>query len=141
MAFFPAGMPAPQPNFDDRAFWESCDAQRLRFQCCASCGTARHPPAPVCPRCRSFDTGWKETSGCGTVYSYTVIHHASHEAVKPNLPYVVAVMTFADVPGVRLVSNVTGMPPKDVRIGMPVELWWDDVGDGHFLPRFRPARA
>lgn len=139
MAIFPAGMPAPQPNFDDRGFWESCNEKRLRFQCCAQCATARHPPTPVCARCRSLEQAWKETAGRGTVYSYTVIHHASHEAVKPNLPYVVAVVEFDDVPGVRLVTNVTDVPPRDVRIGMRVELWWDRIGDASFLPRCRPA--
>jgi uncharacterized OB-fold protein len=68
-----------------------------------------------------------------------VIHHASHEAVKTNLPYVVAVVTFDDVLGVRLVSNITDVPPKEVRIGMRVEVWWDDIGEGHFLPRLRRA--
>lgn len=40
------------------------------------------------------------------------------------------VLTFPDVPGVRLVSNVTDVDPKQVRIGMPVQLWWDAIGDG-----------
>jgi hypothetical protein len=26
-----------------------------------------------------------------------------------------------------------------VRIGMPVELWWDDIGDDMKIPRFRPS--
>ncbi len=116
MAYFDAAMPAPHPNFDDRDFWASCAARQLRFQACADCGAARHPPTPVCPHCRSFKVAWKQAAGVAEVYTYTVIRHASHEAVKPNLPYVVGVVTFADVPGVRLVSNITGCDPKAVRM-------------------------
>jgi uncharacterized OB-fold protein len=75
------------------------------------------------------------------VYTFTVARHASHEAVKSTLPYVIAVVEFGDIPGVRLVTNITDIAPKDVRIGMALELWWDDLGSGVFLPRFRPASA
>ncbi len=139
MAYFPEGMPAPSPNFDDREFWRHCDDRELRFQCCAACGNARHPPSPVCPKCRSLQAKWQAVQGEGKVFSFTVIHHASHEAVKPNLPYVVAVVTFDDLPGVRLVSNVTDIPPSAVHIGMRVKLWWDEISDGHCLPRFRAS--
>jgi len=73
------------------------------------------------------------------VFSFTVIHHASHAAVADNLPYVVGLVTFPGLPGVKLVTNITDIPPSDIRIGMPLTLWWDDIGDGMHLPRFRPA--
>ena len=138
MAYFPDTMPAPVPNFDDRAFWQGCAERRLCFQACADCGTVRHPPTPACARCRSFAVTCKQAQGQAEVYSYTVVHHASHEAVRERLPYVVAVVTFPDVPGVRLVTNITGIDPGQVRIGMRVRLWWDDIGDAMHIPRFAP---
>jgi len=139
MAYFSASMPAPQPNQDDAAFWQACSERRLCFQACAACGAVRHPPLPVCPRCQSMETAWRETAGQGNIYTYTIIHHASHDAVKGKLPYVVAVVEFADVPGVRLVTNITGIEPSHVLIGMPVAMWWDEIGGGMSLPRFRPV--
>jgi uncharacterized OB-fold protein len=47
------------------------------------------------------------------------------------------VLEFPGCPGVRLISNLTDVDPAEVRIGQRVTLWWDDVGDGMFLPRFR----
>lgn len=141
MAYFSEAMPAPHPNFDDRDFWAACAEKRLQFQACAECSTARHPPTPVCPHCRSFKVTWKLTAGRAEVYTHTTVHHASHEAVKPSLPYVVAVVTFPDVPGVRLVTNVTDIDPKEVRIGMALALWWDVIGDGMHIPRFKPASS
>ena len=59
--------------------------------------------------------------------------------MKANLPYVIAVVTFEGLPGVRLVSNVTHVAPAEMRIGMTVSLWWDSLDDGRLIPRFRPA--
>jgi hypothetical protein len=139
MSLFPPEMPRPSANMDDQGFWERCARKELCFQTCAVCGTPRHPPTPVCFRCHSSRTTWTAATEGASVYSYTIVHHASHPAVGESLPYVCAVVEFAGLPGVRLITNVTDVNPRDVRIGMPVRLWWDDIGDGMEIPRFRPA--
>jgi uncharacterized OB-fold protein len=138
MALFDSAALVPEPGFDDRPFWQACDERRLVFQCCAECHTARHPPSPVCPRCRSLHVTWQPSQGLGEVFTFTVVHHASHESVKPCLPYVVAVVVFDDVPGVRLVTNVIGIEPAAVHIGLRVQLWWDEVAPGRYVPRCEP---
>lgn len=138
MAYFPDDMPRPDPDRDDREFWAYCAQRELKFQACAKCGTLRHPPIPVCPQCHSTETVWVDAPAVATVFTYTVVHHASHAAVTPRLPYVVAVLDFPDLPGVRLVSNLTEIAPSQVRIGMNVKIWWDDIGDGMQVPRFSP---
>jgi hypothetical protein len=40
---------------------------------------------------------------------------------------------------VRLLTNIVGCPADDVRIGMPVEVVFDDVTSDVTLPKFRPA--
>ena len=141
MAYFPDTMPRPMPNMDDAGFWAGCRERKLRFQACADCGKPRHPPMPVCPDCHSTKVRWIDAPANAEVYTYNVIHHASHPAVVQNLPYVGALIVFADLPGVRLLSNVTHCAPSSVHIGMKVAVWWDDIGDGMFIPRFRPAGA
>jgi hypothetical protein len=42
--------------------------------------------------------------------------------------------------GVRLVSNLQGVAPSEVRNGMAIELCFDDF-DGVALPQFRPAQS
>lgn len=138
MAWFSPDMPRPVPNLDDAAFWEGCAARHLRFQHCADCDAARHPPTPICPNCRSAAVRWEEAPSQAEVYTYTVIHYAAHPAVNVRLPYVAAVVTFPGLHGVRLVSNITDCEPSGVKIGMPVRLWWDDIGEGMFVPRFAP---
>ena len=141
MAFFPDDMPRPVPTMDDAGFWAGCSEKVLRFEACADCGTLRHPPTPVCPVCRSTAVEWRDAPEEAEVYTYTVVHHASHPAVKSRLPYVGAVVIFPQMPGVRLVTNITDCDPSSISIGMPVRLWWDDIGGGMYVPRFRPTDA
>jgi len=43
--------------------------------------------------------------------------------------------------GPRLATWVTGIPPDQLRVGMPVELWFEDVSDEVTLPKFKPESA
>lgn len=138
MSYFPADMPRPEPDMDDKAFWESCAEKRLCFQGCADCGTLRHPPTPICYVCHSVNVKMVEAPEEAEVFTYNVIRHASHAAVTGSLPYIGAVVEFAGMPGVRLITNVTDIDPAEMKIGMRVRLWWDDIGENMALPRFRP---
>ena len=139
MSYFPVDMPGVEPNMDDAQFWEHCRERRLSFQACADCDTLRHPPTPICPNCHSTQVKWVQAPDQAEVYTYTVVHHASHPAVQGRLPYVAALVEFPALPGVRLVTNITDIAPEAVQIGMPVELWWDELEDGLSIPRFRPS--
>jgi len=149
MAYFPADMPVPVPTLDDAAFWDHCAERRLLFQSCAACQQPRHPPTPICARCGSTRLQWVEAPEQATVFTFTVVHHPSHPAVIGHLPYVVAVVDFAQLALVRLVTNVTDVDPAQMRVGLPVRLWWDLLADADadadaaarpmYLPRFRPA--
>jgi uncharacterized OB-fold protein len=139
VSYFLEGMPKPEPIMDDEGFWQHCARRKLAFQACADCSAPRHPPTPVCWKCRSLKQKWVEVSGEGEVFSFTEVHHALHGAVLERVPYIVVLVSFADLPGPRLVSNLTDISLARVHIGMKVRLWWDDIGDGMFLPRFRPA--
>ena len=139
MSYFPAQMPRPEPDRDDQEFWNGCAQQQLRFQACADCGTLRHPPRPICHKCHSIDSKWVDAPSRGIIYTYCVVHHPNHPALAACVPYVVGVVEFPALPGVRLVTNITGVEPSSVRIGMEVSVWWDDIGGGVFVPRFRPS--
>lgn len=127
----------PQPGFDERGFWAHCNEQRLMFERCAACGLHRHPPVALCPACQSSAIAWTEAPRVGTVYSYTVVHHAPHPSLRPHVPYNVAVIAFEGLDEVRFISNVVDANPEDMQIGMPVELTWQGPVGGYWLPRFK----
>jgi uncharacterized OB-fold protein len=135
--FFPDSMPPPMADATTLPWWNAAAEHRLVVQRCTSCKHTRHPPAPVCPECRSADSDWKEISGRGVVFSYTLVHRAI--AADQTLPFVVAVIALEDSGGLRMISNVVSVNPEEVEIGMPVELVWEDMSEDLAIPRFRPV--
>lgn len=128
-----ARRPRPVVNRDNRGFWDGIAEHRLLIQRCTGCGTLRFPWLPGCNACASPDWDTVEASGSGTVFSYVVMHHPPFPAFDP--PYAVALVELAE--GVRMVSNVTGVPYDEVRIGMPVQLEFLRCDEELELPVFR----
>ncbi|WP_406448191.1 OB-fold domain-containing protein [Streptomyces sp. NBC_00876] len=131
----PAPRPRPAVNRDNAFFFDGAKQHRLLIQRCTGCSALRHPPGPCCPECRSLEWDTVEASGRGRVYSFVVNHHPRHPAF--DSPYLVAVVELAE--GTRLITNLTGVAPGDVTIGMPVALDWLDADPDLTLPVFRPA--
>jgi len=127
----------PRPAINrDNAFWfEAAREHRLVIQRCAACTTLRHPPGPCCPHCGSFDWDTVEAAGTGHVYSYVVAHHPPHPAFE--MPYAVALVELTE--GTRLITNLTGIAPEKIEIGMPVVVDWLEADPELTLPVFRPA--
>jgi uncharacterized OB-fold protein len=132
--------PRPLPELDDVSspFWEACARHELVLQTCASCGTVRHPPRPVCPACLSWEYAWKPAGGRGRVWSWVIAHPPVLPAFADKAPYNVAVVELDE--GVRMLANLHDLPNDEIREGMRVEVTWEDVEDGVTLPQWRPAR-
>lgn len=125
--------PRPVVNRDNQGFWDGVRDHRLLIQRCTACATLRFPWLPGCNACSSPDWDTVEASGAGTVFSYVVMHHPPFPAFDP--PYAVALVELAE--GVRMISNITGVPYDKVRIGLPVRLEFLRVDDTLELPLFR----
>lgn len=141
MSYLPMDTPLGTPGPDEAPFWAACQGSELRIQCCAACGLHRHPPGPFCPRCRSEACHWDHVPGTGSVFSYTVVHHSAHPALKQAVPYNISVIVLDGADTVRLVSNVVDVPPEDMAIGLRVQVVWQDAAEGRILPRFRRAET
>ena len=129
---------APAISPDTAFFWNGLREHKLLIQRCGGCQTLRNPPRPMCPHCRSLDWDTIESSGRGTVYSYVMPHQPRFPFF--DYPYIVALVALDE--GVRLVSNLIGIAPADVTVGMAVEVSYQafDGADGDLvLHQFRPA--
>ncbi|MET9851346.1 bifunctional MaoC family dehydratase N-terminal/OB-fold nucleic acid binding domain-containing protein [Streptomyces sp. NPDC006450] len=133
----PVQRPRPVINRDNQGFWDGVRAHKLLIQRCTACATLRFPWLPGCNACGSPDWDMVEASGAGTVFSYVVMHHPPFPAFDP--PYAVALVELAE--GVRMVSNITGVPYDKVRIGLPVRLEFLRVDEELELPVFRGSEA
>jgi uncharacterized OB-fold protein/acyl dehydratase len=127
----------PRPAIThDNAFWfEGAKHHRLLIQRCTACGRLRHPPEPMCPQCQSLQWDAVESSGRGVVYSFVVNHYPQVAAF--DYPLVVALIELEE--GTRLISNVVGVEPRDVHVGLAVEVEFADFDPDLTLPQFRPV--
>jgi uncharacterized OB-fold protein len=132
-------MPIPDP--ESAPYWEAAAEHRLVVQRCDACGHHYLYPRSACPRCWSTGNTWIDASGRGSVYSSTVIHRNDLPAFRDRVPYVVAIVELEEGP--RLMTNVEGCEPEDVRCGMPVVVSFrtdaDDAGATAVVPVFVPA--
>jgi uncharacterized OB-fold protein len=130
--------PLPQVDEESRGYWEACQRHEVVLQRCGSCGALRYYPRALCPSCLSERTEWVRSTGRGTVYTFTVTHQNQAPGFRDTLPYVLAYVELEE--GVRMLTNIVGCAPDEVRIGMPVEIVFDDATEEITLPQFKPAR-
>jgi len=64
-----------------------------------------------------------------------VVERALHPAFVDDIPYAVVIVEMEE--GVRLLSTVMDVDPADLRIGLPVEVFFDAMTEEVSLPRFR----
>jgi len=100
-----------KPEHDYQRF---LDEGRFMLQRSRDSGAYIFYPRVIEPRTGSTDLEWVEASGRGTVYAVTVIRKKD-----PADNYNVVLVDLAEGP--RLMSRVDGVPPDQVRIGMPVQ--------------------
>lgn len=129
--------PLPKPDKDSAAYWEAARRHELVMQRCAHCYRFRFYPRSVCPYCLSDEFQWQRVSGRGVIHSFTVVHRPPHPAFRDRVPYVLALIKLEE--GIQMMSNVVDCDPTMVRIGMPVEVTFDDITPEITLPKFRPA--
>ena len=137
--WFPDSMPLPAASAETLAWWQAAAEHRLMVQRCDECGRYRHPPSPRCPTCHSVEASLVEHDGSGTIYTCTRVHQPFLTGL--DLPYVIAVIDLhgLEADHIRLVTNIVDAEPSEVRIGLPVELVWEDMGPDLALPRARLA--
>ena len=123
----------PPISPDTQFFWDGTAAGELRIQRCGGCGALRHPPGPMCPACGAARPGYVVAAGTGEVYSYVVQHHPP--VPGKQLPIVVALVALPE--GVRMVGELLGTGPDQVRIGLPVRVEFVRVDDELTLPAWR----
>jgi uncharacterized OB-fold protein len=93
----------------------------------------------MCGGCHSMRWEWTPTGGKGKVYCWTIVHQPLDPAFADNVPYAAVIVELDEGP--RLATWVTGIPPDKLRVGMPVEAWFDEISAEAALPKFKPQAA
>ncbi len=119
-----------ESNPETKAFFEACAAGKFVLPTCGACGKAHWYPRGVCPHCMSQNLSWKDASGQGTVYSFSVMKRA-------EVPYAIAYVTLAEGPA--MLTNIVECDLDTIKIGQKVALRFVPTEGGPPLPMFTPA--
>lgn len=119
-----------------RPFWDATERRELMLQWCTACDRPVHRPRERCPHCLGTELSWRPSAGVGEVYAVSVQHRGMPVGPPGDGPYVVALVDLDD--GVRLMTNIVGVAPDDVRVGQRVRVVWEPLTDGRHLPQFEP---
>lgn len=121
---------SPEPTVGSEAYWEGARNGKLLLRHCTSCNKVHHYPRALCPYCFSDKLDWREASGKGKVYTYSVMRRAPE-------PYVIAYVTLDE--GISMMTNIVDCDLDKVRIDQPVKVVFKPSDNGQPVPMFTPA--
>ncbi len=128
----------PQIDSESEPFWRAAREGRLMIMHCRACDRPYFYPRRYCPRCWSDETEWREASGRGTIYTYSVVHQNPAPPFRDWAPYAVLLVDLDE--GVRVMADWDRESALDrLAVGLPVQVTFEAVSDDVSLPRFRPA--
>lgn len=130
--------PIPMPDDASRPFFDGAREGRLMLMKCGRCARIRLPAHTHCDNCLSTEVEWVQSSGRGTLHTFGVMHQRYHPAFVPDIPYDVSVVELEEGP--HIVTNIVDTPNEDLRVGMPVEVVFEQHEDVA-IPKFRPVRT
>ena len=130
--------PLPVPTATSQPFWEALTRHEVHIQQCAACRAWVYYPRAFCPKCLSPELEWKQVSGRGTLYSFTITRRPTAPFWADELPQLIAVVELDEGP--RLTSTLCNVEEGDIRVGMRLQPFFDDVTGKHVtLLRYEPA--
>jgi len=122
--------PSPGTNVENQPYWDAAKQGKLMVKFCAACNKNHFYPRALCPHCLSADTQWRESTGGGTIYSYSVMRRVPQ-------PYAIAYVTLDD--GVTMMTNIVDCDFDQLTIGQRVKVAFRQSDGDVVIPVFVPA--
>jgi uncharacterized OB-fold protein len=127
--------PAPKHLSFAEPFWEGTRERKLLLQYCPAAGQYQFFPKPVSVFTGRRDLEWREVSGRGEIFSYTIAGVA-RPPFAGHTPYVIATVTLDE--GVNVIANLINCPADRIAVGLRVRPAWTPLPDGTNLLLFEP---
>ena len=106
-------------------FWRELAQNKFHLARCGSCHHVYFPPRVVCPECWAQDAvALQETSGLGTLVSFTDLHVTS-PVLKPLAPIRIALVDFRE--GVRVLTWLRGAGADHAEVGRTCRIVVEEV--------------
>lgn len=111
--------PMPEPTPVTRPFWDGLREHKIRIQYSPSAGRYVFYPRILAPGTLADDLEWREVSGAGTLYTFTVADRPTAPPWADALPQLLAIVELDEGP--RLSSEMVDVAPGALRVGMRVK--------------------
>lgn len=127
----------PTIEAETRPFWDALREGVLMLGRCDSCSRIHYYPRPMCPHCWSEAVTLVPAGGRGMLYTWSTVFVNDLPPFNAKLPYIAAQVDLDE--GVWITTIITGAEPKDLSIGMPVEIGFEAISEDVTIPVFSPA--
>jgi uncharacterized OB-fold protein len=130
--------PLPEPTPVTKPFWDGLREHKVKIQYSPSADRYIFYPRILAPGTLADDLEWREVSGAGTLYTFTVADRPTAPPWADALPQFLAIVELDEGP--RLSTELVDADPGALRVGMRVKAVFNDYPDqGITLLRFAPA--
>ncbi len=129
--------PLPEFRPETKPYWEASKRHEFILPKSKTTGEFFFYPRALSPGDdMTHDIEWVKASGKAKVWTFAIHHMGPTPAYKNEPAYVVALVETAE--GTKMMTNIVGCDPKEVKIGMDVEVVFDDVTPEVTLVKFKP---
>ena len=130
----------PLPVIDERSkpFWVASKNRLIQLPQCKTCQHIRAQFEDFCPSCGSELYECKTLSGNGTIWSHCVFHQKYFPEFEDDLPYGVIMVKLDEGP--KLISNLVHQGHAELKVGLRVKAYFEDVTDEITLIKFTPSQ-
>lgn len=129
---------APRHLRFSEGFWEGTRHKKVMLQYCRATGQYQFYPRPLSVFTGRRDIEWREVSGRGQIFSFTIARVARPPFAQ-HTPYVIATVQLDE--GVNIIANIVGCPLDRLAIGLRVQPYWAPLPDGTNLLLFTPEES
>jgi uncharacterized OB-fold protein len=137
MSEFDKPMPVKTPV--TAPFWDGLAERKIRIQYSPSLGEYVFYPRIRAPRTLADDLQWREISGTGMLYTFTVAQRPVSPHFAADVPQLLAVVQWDEGP--RFSTEMVNVEPDDLKIGMRVQPVFCDYPEHDVtMLRYEPAR-
>jgi uncharacterized protein len=125
----------PAPRSFSRAYWAATREKRLVLQYDKRSGKYQFFPRATSIYDGRRDLEWREVSGTGEIFSYTVAYRA-RPPFRGHEPFLIGLVTLDE--GVNIMANIVHCRSEQARIGLRVKPFWLPLANGTHLLMFEP---
>jgi uncharacterized OB-fold protein len=125
----------PKPRTFSKAYWDATREKRLLVQFDRRSGKYQFFPRATSIYNGHRDLEWREVSGKGQIFSYTIADRA-RPPFQGHEPFAIGLVTLDE--GVNVMANIVHCTRKDLKIGLRVKPFWTPLANGTHLLMFEP---